>query len=153
MPHNHSQFAFAARATVFTIFLAVCAFAGPFAQGQKTSDAPSVNSQKQIMTENSGFYCNLNALSPTERARHKQLSDKLWAAWIETKELPDGYAFRLQNGAVSIADLAEWVSLESKCCPFFDFDIELGRDNGPLWLKLRGREGVKQFIVSEFHLR
>ncbi len=105
------------------------------------------------MTENSGFYCNLNALSPTERARHRELSSELVAARIETKELPDGYAFRLQSETVSVADLAEWVSAESKCCPFFDFEIELQRDNGPLWLKLRGKDGVKQFIVSEFHLR
>jgi len=26
---------------------------------------------------------------------------------------------------------------------FFDFEVELQRDNGPLWLKLKGKDGVK----------
>lgn len=151
MPDNHSQFAFAARAAVCAILFAAGALAGPFARDQKKFNSPGTGSQGQAVTEHSGFYCNLNALSPTERARLKQFSGLL-AAKIETKELPDGYAFRLQKG-VSIADLAEWVFLERKCCPFFDFEIELERNNGSLWLKLRGAEGVKQFMVSDFHLR
>lgn len=153
MSENHSQFAFAARAAVCAILLATGALAGPSAQVQKKCDPPDASSEGQAVTESSRFYCNLNALTPAERARQKQLSTQLAASRIEMKELPDGYAFRLQRGAVSVADLAEWVSLETKCCPFFSFDIELERDNGPLWLKLRGEEGVKQFIVSDFHLR
>jgi hypothetical protein len=149
---NHSQFAFAARAAVCAILLAAGALAGPSAQDQKKFNSPGASSEGQAVTERSQFYCNVNALSPTERARHKQLSQQLALAQRETKELPDGFAFRLQAGA-SLTDLAEWVSLERKCCPFFTFGIEMERNNGPLWLKLRGEEGVKQFIMSDFHLR
>ncbi len=101
------------------------------------------------MTEEPGFYCNMNALSKTERQRHGQLIRELGAARMETQELPQGYAFRLQREKVSLADLSEWISYEARCCPFFDFEVELQRDNGPLWLKLKGKDGIKPFIRAE----
>jgi hypothetical protein len=109
--------------------------------------------REQAMTETSGFYCNLKALSVKERARHMQLTYKIERARVETVELANGFAFRFQDSTVSLADLAEWVSGERKCCPFFDFEIELQGNNGPLWLKLRGQDGVKAFMRSEFGIR
>jgi hypothetical protein len=102
------------------------------------------------MNENMGFYCNMGALTNTDRERHKLLLLNLEAARIEIKELPDGYSFRLQNELVSLAEVTEWISYESRCCPFFDFEIRLERNNGPLWLKLIGQEGIKPFIRAEF---
>jgi hypothetical protein len=106
--------------------------------------------REQAMTETSSFYCNLKALSVKERARHMQLTYVIERARIETVELANGFAFRFQDGTVSIGELAEWVSAERKCCPFLDFEIELQGNNGPLWLKLRGKDGVKTFMRSEF---
>ena len=59
------------------------------------------------------------------------------------------YGFRFAPGSVSVAELADWVANEKKCCPFFDFDIQAER-NGTLMLKLSGSDGVKPFIRSEF---
>jgi hypothetical protein len=106
--------------------------------------------REQTMVETSSFYCNLKALSVKERARHMLLTLEIERARVETIELGNGFAFRFQGGTVSLADLAEWVSAERKCCPFFDFEIELQADNGALWLKLRGKDGVKAFMRSEF---
>jgi hypothetical protein len=50
-------------------------------------------------------------------------------------------------------EVAEWVSYESKCCPFFDFEILLERGNGPLWLMLKGQDGIKPFIQAELGIR
>ncbi len=105
------------------------------------------------MSTEPGFYCNMNAINSADRERHNSLMRKLEAARIEIRELPDGYAFRLRNESVSLAELGEWISYESKCCPFFDFEIQLERDNGPLWLKLKGKEGIKPFIRAEFGIR
>lgn len=102
------------------------------------------------MTEQSGFYCDAKALNKIERERYNQLTRKLERARLETKELPDGYALRLQSETVSLAELAEWIGFESKCCPFFGFEIELQPNGGSLWLKLRGAEGIKPFIRAEF---
>ena len=38
---------------------------------------------------------------------------------------------------------AEFVTYERLCCPFFAFELEVEKENGAMWLKLRGREGVK----------
>ena len=94
------------------------------------------------------FACNLSALTSAERAKHQELSRTLLAAVQERKELPTGYAFRLPPGKLVTA--AEWVAYERKCCPFFTFAIEQSRDEGPLWLRLTGPRGVKEFIRAEF---
>jgi hypothetical protein len=96
------------------------------------------------------FACEMNALTKAERARHGELSHALLGAVVEKKELADGYGFRLPADELTRA--AEWVSLERKCCPFFTFELEQARDGGPLWLRIKGTEGVKAFIKTEFGL-
>jgi hypothetical protein len=94
--------------------------------------------------------CNLNVFKPPERTRHRTLIAFLKAAVTEQTELPDGYGFRLSRPSISVEQLAEWVALESRCCPFFDFQLELEpQPQGQLWLRLRGGEGVKEFIHFE----
>lgn len=132
-------------AVVFGVLVAGTALAA-----QTKSEGSKGVTARQRMNEPTGFYCNTKALSKDERAAYNELTSKLSHARAGTKELSDGYAFRLQNGAVSIADLATWISYERKCCPFFTFEIELERNGGPLWLKLKGAEGVKPFIRAEF---
>lgn len=149
------------RATKLEWMGSAAALAGVIAAGtvagrpmarQEIGAAAQSNAGAKSMNEPSGFYCNLKALSPEERQRHHELTMKLAEARLDTKELADGYAFRLGGEMVSVAELAEWVTAERKCCPFFDFEIEAERDGGPLWLKLRGRDGVKAFIQSEFRI-
>jgi hypothetical protein len=96
------------------------------------------------------FACNMTALTSVERARHQDLSRALLAAVQEKSELRHGYAFRLPPSALLTA--AEWVSFERKCCPFFAFQIEQPKDEGPVWLRITGSEGVKAFIEEEFRL-
>jgi len=146
-----------ARACVYAISIAAIVAVGLFlrsfsVRAQQKSAAPEANTNIQILAEATGFYCNLKAFTQAERVRHEQLSKKLREARLEIKELSDGFAFRLQAEAVSLVDLAEWVSGERKCCPFFDFGIDFKGEGGPLWLELKGKDGVKQFIRSEFTL-
>src|ERR1700686_5494234 len=98
------------------------------------------------------FYCNVKALSPAERASHKQLSDKLIAARNKIVETPKGYEFQFSPSAITIAELADWVAKEGKCCPFFDFHIDLEEEGGLLCLRLTGADGVKAFIRQEFQV-
>ena len=99
-----------------------------------------------------GFYCNIKALTPAERAQHAVLTGKLLAAKTQIVEMEKGYEFQFRGGKVTIADLAEWAMRESKCCPFFDFHIDLEEEGQLVCLRLTGREGIKQFIRAEFHL-
>jgi len=48
-----------------------------------------------------------------------------------------------------ILQAAEFVSLEKLCCPFLNFEITVEAENGSVWLKLTGREGVKAFVREE----
>jgi len=104
------------------------------------------------MTTESKFVCNINALTPVERAHHKQLTEKLISSQTKIVETEKGYEFQFNPSIVSIAELADWVVAESKCCPFFDFHIDLEREGTLVCLRLTGDEGVKQFILSEFQL-
>jgi len=102
------------------------------------------------MSESLGFHCNVHAFTASERLRYNELTRKLSEARAEVRELPGAYAFRVLCEKLPLAELAEFISLESRCCPFLDFSVELERDNGPLWLKLQRSEGVKPFIRAEF---
>jgi hypothetical protein len=104
---------------------------------------------KQGMSQ-SKFYCNTKALNPTERARHKLLTDKLLAQRTRIVETEKGYEFQYSPSAVSLEELTQWVVDESKCCPFFDFHVDLENEGALLCLRLTGEKGVKEFIQAEF---
>ena len=98
----------------------------------------------------SPFACDMNALTSEQRIRHGNLAAQLIPAVVEYKELPDGYAARFQPGSELILTIAEFVMLERLCCPFFELELKIEKERGPLWLKITGREGVKPFIQAEF---
>jgi hypothetical protein len=99
------------------------------------------------MNEKNTIWCSKKeTFSAADKKRWSLLKDQVAQTKVEARELPDGYAFRLEGGDTVMTDLAEWVSYESRCCPFFNFDIILHRDHGPLWLKIWGGEGVKEFV-------
>jgi hypothetical protein len=105
------------------------------------------------MSEETAFCCNIHAMNKDERKRYDDLRAKLENAVEETTELESGYAFRFRREAVSLMEVAEWVEKERRCCSFFDFEIALEREGGPVSLKITGREGVKAFMRMEFGIR
>jgi hypothetical protein len=94
--------------------------------------------------------CNLNALTPAERAHHAVLGEKLRTAAMARQELPDGVSFRLNPAAMTLVELADWVDAERRCCPFLDFRIVLEREAGGFHLVLTGRPGVREFLLEDF---
>ena len=94
-------------------------------QAQPSSTQTNLKSPK--VTTEGKFYCNTKALNPTERTQHKALTDKLVANRKGIIETEKGYEFQFGPSTVSVAELAQWVANESKCCPFFDFHIDLER--------------------------
>jgi hypothetical protein len=101
-------------------------------------------------TAGHGFACDMRALTKEQRAQHAELANELFAAVHEQQELPNGYAFRLP--AERWLDAATWAALESKCCPFFSFELNAAADRGPVWLRITGRTGAKAFMKDEFGL-
>ncbi len=95
------------------------------------------------------FVCNLGVMNDGERARYTALSRRLMGASEERRELDNGYAFRLAAEKISLREIAEWVTFERRCCPFFNLQIEAEPNDGPIWLRMTGASGIKQFILSE----
>jgi hypothetical protein len=121
-------------------------------RGQAQASPLGGKAGQQPAIADSKFYCNISALSPAERAHQKQLTGKLIAVRKEIVEAPKGYEFQFSPTDISLVELADWVAAEGKCCPFFDFHIDLEERGKLLCLRLTGEEGIKPFIRTEFHV-
>jgi hypothetical protein len=89
--------------------------------------------------------CKMSELTYEQRQRQRDLYQKLCADVKEVRELPDGYAFRHSADGGMLLAIAEFVANERQCCPFFEFEISVGRGGGPMWLRMSG-EGVKRVL-------
>jgi hypothetical protein len=101
----------------------------------------------------SPFACNMDAIKSDQRQQHIATAGQLFRAVKNIRELPDGYAFHLPDEVDVLQSVAEFISLERLCCPFFGFTLVIEPEGGAVWLQLTGREGVKAFIraeISEF---
>jgi hypothetical protein len=121
-------------------------------KAMETQSAKKAAEQNQSVKE-SPFVCNMLALDAEGRRRHSAVTKKMKAAVKEMKELPDGYAFRFPAEQSTILLTAEFIARERLCCPFFTFELAAEQEDGPLWLRLRGRDGVKDFIKAEFGIK
>ena len=106
----------------------------------------------KMTTPESTLYCNISALDSSQRARHKELTEKLLVTRKEIVESEKGYEFQFNPSDIALAEISEWVVAESKCCPFFDFHIDVENHRQRLCLRLTGPAGVKRFIAAEFQI-
>jgi len=138
--------------TICRMSLGACALCAAGASGSTVKAQAMGKDQPAAVVKVEGFYCNIKALTPAERVRHAVLTAKLLAARTETVETEKGYELQFRGGRVTLRELAEWATAESKCCPFFDFHIDLEEEGKLVCLRLTGREGIKKFIRAEFHM-
>lgn len=96
--------------------------------------------------ENQALACDLTAISTDIREEHVLTSPQLFAMAQEVQDLPNGFAIRFLNEPGNFMSIAKFIENERLCCPFFNFVLELEPNNGPLWLKLTGAEGVKELL-------
>jgi len=105
--------------------------------------------------------CDVNALTAPQRERHRALGDRLHSAVVGRVELANGYTLVLDLGRLPadsagapfcVVEVAEWVDLEARCCPFLDFGIEVSERGRTVKLRLTGGKGVKAFLRSELGL-
>ncbi|HEY0763169.1 MAG TPA: hypothetical protein VGD61_12430 [Pyrinomonadaceae bacterium] len=101
------------------------------------------------MTEESPFACDMSAIAAAERSAHIATIENLFRSVRSSRELSDGYAFELPNESDTLLTAAQFIVNERLCCPFFDFALEVEREGGAIWLSLKGRDGVKPFILAE----
>jgi hypothetical protein len=102
-----------------------------------------------MIEKESPFACDMTAIAPELRDEHVAAIKKLFGAVQVIRELPDGYAFELPNESDVLVTAAEFIVNERLCCPFFAFSLDIERERGAVWMSLKGRDGVKPFIIAE----
>ena len=93
--------------------------------------------------------CDMSALSTEERAHHLATIRSLFGAVQAVHELSSGYEFRFRYSSDSLHTLADFISHEKRCCPFFGFRVNVEPEAESVSLHLSGPAGVKPFILAE----
>src|SRR5215216_2704026 len=101
------------------------------------------------MMQSVPFACDMSAFSPEERSEHIASIHAVFGRVRTFRELTDGFEFAFERAPQDVAELAEFVANEQRCCPFFTFTVRLEPAPGPLVLQLTGPAGVKPFILAE----
>jgi len=65
----------------------------------------------------------------------------------EIRELAEGYAARLRPDPALFRQVAEWITLERRCCPFLGLGLNWSEGDA-VWLSLTGGPGVKAFLAG-----
>ena len=92
--------------------------------------------------------CSPKALDITQRRRQTELLGIVRGKIQKTVELDNGFALQLPNDPATTLQVAEWISLERRCCGFAEFAVEWRLDD-TVWVKLTGKTGVKEVLAAE----
>jgi hypothetical protein len=107
------------------------------------------------MTENEDVMAKLpiacNLTSADLAKRGDEIERELFQFVEEVRELSDGFAYRFPANDPWPRKALVFIEDERKCCPFFTFELLFEPGEGPMWLHLRGGEGVKEFIQVGFN--
>ena len=53
------------------------------------------------------------------------------------------------GSSASVAEIAEWMEMERRCCAFLDIELSLKAD-GTTWIEMGGSTAIKAFLKEEF---
>lgn len=90
--------------------------------------------------------CNLKVLTSEQRKELTRMGEHVISAITSSREMSDGYAFRIDPAKASLMDVAQWLDLWRRCCPFYEFQVEFRAADANVWLSVKGRSGVKEYI-------
>jgi len=64
--------------------------------------------------------------SAEERAHYQALRVRIDAAVTSIVEVERGFEIQLPGDDSTLALVADWIVLERRCCPFFEFMVSIG---------------------------
>ncbi len=91
--------------------------------------------------------CQLNAHTPEQRARHRELLQHIFAHKLKLHEQTHGYIFTFKAELSLALQITEYIMLEHLCCPFLALTLHLEPDLG-LQLEIKGSVEAKPLIWS-----
>lgn len=109
-----------------------------------------MNQDVELFTDEVPLAC---TLSGSEQVTRKEEVVDLFKHVQQVNELADGYALRFPGSDSWANTLMQFITFERGCCPFFMFALVFEPEQGPIWLHLRGPEGVKAIIKEMMHLQ
>ena len=92
--------------------------------------------------------CNMTALSADERRCYDMLRQLVLGSVRDVMTTATGFRLDVEKAA-SPQDIAEWMTLEHRCCPFLTLELTLKHD-GTSWLEMGGNASIKNFLREEF---
>lgn len=96
--------------------------------------------------------CDLTVFGDNDRRRQKAVLAEMRSKVKAVQELPDGFALGLQAEPNTLPLVAEMIALESKCCQFLVFGLEVKHGGSSITLRLTGGDGAKDFLRAELNL-
>ena len=86
-------------------------------------------------------------LSEEDEARRRDDGLAEFTAHVrEVNELADGYELRFTGSPEVVTKLTQFIADERACCSFITFELIFEPEQGPVWLRMRGSGGVKEFV-------
>ena len=92
--------------------------------------------------------CSLDDMALARRS--DEVRRDLFVGAEERVELEAGYTFRFPSTGDWADRIGTFVATERHCCSFFGIDVTYEPGLGPIWLRLAGSDGVKDFIAATF---
>jgi hypothetical protein len=86
------------------------------------------------------------SLTAEERVTRAEEINDLLTGIQQLQELTDGYALRFPGTATWPQRVLDFIQGERSCCLFFTFEVTFLPNMGPIWLSIRGPEGVKEMV-------
>ncbi len=103
------------------------------------------------MKDVSQIACVISVLTEDERKRRVELANIIRQTKVSVSELENGYSVEFSDtGVWTVA--TEFVTLESKCCPFLKFALVWEAENVGMRIEVTGRDGTKEFLKAEMNL-
>jgi hypothetical protein len=103
------------------------------------------------MTQHCEIACQRLSFTQEEQKNYLESRSRVFEHLVRTEELENGYSFVLRKGQSLLHDLADWLPLENKCCPFLQMTLSLYGDEY-VRLQLTGPQEVKAFLLHELDL-
>ena len=97
------------------------------------------------------FACDLTAIPPEDRARHRELTRYLVTEAAEAID-ETGKGLVLRFSSDELEAVAEFLGYERRCCPFVDFSLRVPSGQQSVLLELSGPDGVTEFLRAELGL-